>query len=32
LRGWGWVNNDLVNLLSSLGGGLVAVGLSLWLL
>jgi uncharacterized protein (TIGR00297 family) len=32
LRGWGWVNNDLVNLVSSLGGGLVAVGLGLWLL
>ena len=30
LRGWGWVNNDLVNLVSSLGGGLVAVGLSVW--
>jgi len=26
LRGWGWMNNDMVNLLSSLGGGLVAVG------
>lgn len=25
LRGWSWMNNDLVNLLSSLGGGLVAV-------
>ncbi len=32
LRGWGWVNNDLVNLLSSLGGGLVAAGLATWLL
>ncbi len=32
LRGWGWVNNDLVNLVSSLGGGLVAAGLGLWLL
>jgi uncharacterized protein (TIGR00297 family) len=32
LRGWGWVNNDLVNLLSSLGGGLVAAGLAMWLL
>ena len=30
LRGWGWVNNDLVNLVSSLGGGLVAVGLGVW--
>ena len=25
LRGWSWMNNDLVNLISSLGGGLVAV-------
>lgn len=25
LRGWAWMNNDLVNLISSLGGGLVAV-------
>ena len=32
LRGWSWVNNDLVNLLSSFGGGLVAAGLGLWLL
>ncbi len=24
-RGWGWLNNDLVNLISSVGGGLVAV-------
>lgn len=32
LRGWGWMNNDLVNLLSSLGGGLVAVVLGAWLL
>lgn len=24
VRGWSWMNNDLVNLLSSLGGGLVA--------
>ncbi|MCI0394881.1 MAG: DUF92 domain-containing protein, partial [Chloroflexi bacterium] len=30
LRGWSWLNNDLVNLLSSLAGGLVAV--ALWLL
>jgi uncharacterized protein (TIGR00297 family) len=26
VRGWRWMNNDLVNLLSSLVGGLVAVG------
>jgi uncharacterized protein (TIGR00297 family) len=24
LRGWSWMNNDLVNLISSLGGGVVA--------
>lgn len=30
LRGWSWLNNDLVNLLSSLAGG--AVALLLWLL
>jgi uncharacterized protein (TIGR00297 family) len=29
LRGWSWLNNDLVNLLASAVGGLVAV--SLWL-
>ena len=28
LRGWRWLNNDVVNLLSSLGGALVAI--SLW--
>ena len=32
LRGWGWVNSDRVNLVSSLGGGLVAAGLAAWLL
>jgi uncharacterized protein (TIGR00297 family) len=31
VRGWSWMNNDLVNLLSSLGGGLVAAGLGVWL-
>ncbi len=30
-RGWSWLNNDLVNLLASVAGGLVAVGLA-WLL
>lgn len=30
LRGWSWLNNDLVNLLASLVGGLVAAGV--WLL
>jgi uncharacterized protein (TIGR00297 family) len=29
LRGWRWLNNDLVNLLASLAGGLVA--LAVWL-
>lgn len=28
LRGWSWMNNDLVNFLSSLGGGLVALALA----
>ncbi|HRO91470.1 MAG TPA: DUF92 domain-containing protein [Promineifilum sp.] len=32
LRGWAWMHNDMVNLISSLGGGLVAVGLSTALL
>jgi len=31
LRGWGWLNNDVVNLLASLLGGLVAVSLA-WIL
>ena len=31
LRGWGWLNNDVVNLLASLLGGLVAALLA-WLL
>lgn len=32
LRGWSWLNNDLVNLISSVFGGLVAVlvGVLLW--
>jgi uncharacterized membrane protein len=25
LRGWSWLNNDLVNLLSSLFGGVIAL-------
>ncbi|HJZ49136.1 MAG TPA: DUF92 domain-containing protein [Roseiflexaceae bacterium] len=29
LRGWRWMNNDMVNLLSSVVGGLVAVGVYL---
>lgn len=32
LRGWGWMNNDLVNLISSIGGGLVAALLALLLI
>jgi uncharacterized protein (TIGR00297 family) len=32
LRGWSWMNNDLVNLISSLGGGLTAVALAALLL
>jgi LPXTG-motif cell wall-anchored protein len=27
LRGWSWLNNDRVNLLASLAGGLLAAGL-----
>ena len=27
LRGWSWLNNDLVNMISSMAGGLTAVGL-----
>lgn len=30
LRGWSWLNNDLVNLIASAVGGLIAVGL--WLI
>jgi uncharacterized membrane protein len=30
-RGWPWLNNDLVNLLASAVGGLVAVALA-WIL
>ncbi|MCG8346396.1 MAG: DUF92 domain-containing protein, partial [Chloroflexales bacterium] len=26
VRGWRWLNNDMVNFLSSVFGGLVAVG------
>ena len=29
-HGWAWLNNDLVNLISSFGGGLVS--LALWLI
>jgi hypothetical protein len=31
VRGWGWVNNDIVNVLASAIGGLVAALLA-WLL
>lgn len=31
LRGWRWMNNDMVNLISSLVGGLTAVGMALLL-
>jgi len=30
LRGWTWLNNDWVNFLSSLVGGLVAMELATW--
>jgi uncharacterized membrane protein len=29
IRGWTWLNNDLVNLISSIGGGAVAVGVAM---
>ncbi len=32
VRGWRWLNNDLVNLISSGVGAIVAVSLALWLL
>jgi uncharacterized protein (TIGR00297 family) len=32
IRGYSWFNNDLVNLLSSLAGGLLAMGLGVWLI
>jgi uncharacterized protein (TIGR00297 family) len=32
LRGWSWMNNDLVNLISSVGGGVVAALLAVALL
>ena len=32
LRGWRWLNNDLVNLISSGVGAAVALGLATWLL
>jgi uncharacterized membrane protein len=31
LRGWGWLNNDVVNFIASLLGGVVAASLA-WLL
>jgi uncharacterized protein (TIGR00297 family) len=31
VRGWSWLNNDLVNLLSSIGGGMLAASLA-WIL
>jgi len=31
VRGWSWLNNDLVNLLASVGGGLLAASLA-WIL
>jgi len=29
-RGWGWLTNDIVNLLSALAGGLTVLGLAQW--
>lgn len=31
LRGWSWMNNDVVNLLSSVVGGIIAAGLAICL-
>ena len=31
LRGWSWMNNDAVNLLASMCGGLVSLGLWFWM-
>ncbi|WP_055108717.1 DUF92 domain-containing protein [Paenibacillus ihumii] len=32
LRGWGWMNNDMVNMISSLAAGIIALALGSWLL
>jgi len=31
LRGWGWLDNDVVNFISSVVGALLAAGIALWL-
>lgn len=31
VRGWRWMNNDMVNFLSSLAGGVVAAGVYAWI-
>ncbi|PMP75514.1 MAG: DUF92 domain-containing protein, partial [Roseiflexus castenholzii] len=31
VRGWRWMNNDMVNFLSSLAGGAVAAGMYAWI-
>lgn len=31
LRGWGWLDNDIVNFISSIVGALLAAGIALWL-
>ncbi len=31
-RGWGWLNNDWVNFISSLGGAMLAIALWFWLM
>lgn len=30
-RGWSWLNNDLVNFLASVAGGMISVGTLIWL-
>ena len=32
LRGWGWLDNDMVNFISSVVGALLAAGFALWLI
>jgi uncharacterized membrane protein len=31
MRGWSWIDNDVVNFISSAAGALVAAALTLWL-
>jgi len=31
LRGWSWLNNDMVNFLASVAGGMISMGILFWL-